>query len=355
MRGFQICLVFLLGSAAHALPQKNAEGRILSIFSVVNFPNIECKATVNENGGAYSGLMGTCLSSTECSDRAGEKKGSCGSGFGVCCVKSLKACGGDVSYNNTYIANVNYPTVLPSGANTCKYTVKRDGAICQLRLDFQDVVLVAGSTPGDQTATAPGRLFAVGNSGIEPPAISGTLTGDHMYVEVLAGSTDPTITLATLTGQTTQKWNIQVSQIKCDSQWKAPKDCTQWFTTNTGTIRSYNTRGTTKQELNGQNIMICIRQNKGFSGAVFTAQSFQVGGSTAKAGVGGANCASGNAQGALTIPGANTFCLGNLAPTNAQVNNAPVTVAKGPLRVHHYSSTSTAGTRTGFVIDYNQI
>ena len=62
-----------------------------------------------------------------------------------------------------------------------------------------------------------------------------------VYVEV-AGSTDPTITLATLTGQTTQKWNIQVSQIHCDSQWKAPKDCTQWFTTNTGTIRSYNTR-----------------------------------------------------------------------------------------------------------------
>ena len=69
--------------------------------------------------------------------------------------------------------------MLPSGANTCKYTVKADGDICQLRLDFQDVVLVAGSTPGDQTATAPGRLFAVGNSGIEPPALSGTLTGDH--------------------------------------------------------------------------------------------------------------------------------------------------------------------------------
>ena len=53
---------------------------------------------MNENGGAYSGLIGTCVSSTECSDRAGEKKGSCGSGFGVCCVKSLKACGGDVSH-----------------------------------------------------------------------------------------------------------------------------------------------------------------------------------------------------------------------------------------------------------------
>jgi len=259
-----------------------------------------------------------------------------------------------VSHNNTYIANVDYPTVLPTGANTCKYTVKPDGDICQLRLYFQDVVLVAGATPGDQTATAPGRLVAVGNSGIEPPAISGTLTGDHMYVEV-AGSSDPTITLTTLAGQTTQKWNIQVSQIECDSQWKAPKDCTQWFTSNTGTIRSYNTRGTTSQELNGQNVLICIRQNEGFSGAVFTAQSFQVGSSTAGAGVGGAACMTGQGQGHITITGANIFCKSKLAPTTSQVNNAPVTVAKGPLRVNHYASTVTGGTRTGFVIDYNQI
>ena len=101
--------------------------------------------------------------------------------------------------------------------------------------------------------------------------------------------------------------------------------------------------------------MICIRQNEGFSGAVFTAQSFQVGSTIAGAGVGGAACASGSAQGAITIPGANIFCKSKLAPTNSQVNNAPVTVTKGPLRVHHYSSTTTAGTRTGFVIDYNQI
>ena len=103
--------------------------------------------------------------------------------------------------------------------------------------------------------------------------------------------------------------------------------------------------------------MICIRQNEGFSGAVFTAQSFQVGSSssTAEAGVGGAACASGSAQGAVTIPGANILCKRRLAPTTSQVNNAPVTVTKGPLRVHHYHSTTTAGTRTGFIIDYNQI
>ena len=115
------------------------------------------------------------------------------------------------------------------------------------------------------------------------------------------------------------------------------------------------TRGTTSQELNGQNVLICIRQNEGFSGAVFTAQSFQVGSSTAGAGVGGAACMTGQGQGHITITGANIFCKSKLAPTTSQVNNAPVTVAKGPLRVNHYASTVTGGTRTGFVIDYNQI
>ena len=70
---------------------------VFSIFSVVNFPNKDCRATENEDGGARSGLMGTCLSSTECNDISGMKRGSCASGFGVCCVKTLKECGGTVS------------------------------------------------------------------------------------------------------------------------------------------------------------------------------------------------------------------------------------------------------------------
>ena len=81
--------------------------------------------------------------------------------------------------------------------------------------------------------------------------------------------------------------------------------------------------------------MICICQIEGFSGAVLTALSFQVGSTTAGAGVVGAACGSGQAQGAVTIPGANIFCKSKLAPTTSQVNNAPVTMAKGPLRVHH--------------------
>ena len=79
--------------------------------------------------------------------------------------------------------------------------------------------------------------------------------------------------------------------------------------------------------------------------AVFTALSFQVGPTTAGAGIDGAACgSSGQAQGAVTIPGANIFCKSKLAPTTSQVYNAPVTVAKGPpgtpLFLHNYSRLS---------------
>ena len=54
--------------------------------------------------------------------------------------------------------------------------------------------------------------------------------------------------------------------------------------------------------------------------AVFTALSFQVGPTTAGAGIDGAACgSSGQAQGAVTIPGAKIFCKSKLAPTTSQV------------------------------------
>ena len=122
---------------------------------------------------------------------------------------------------------MDYPTVLPAGANTCAYTIQRQGDICQLRLDFQDVVLTTNAN-GLVDATAGGRLVAAGNSGNDPPAVSGTLSGDHsentlhlncvlkkitnhfllllVYVEVVGQ--DPTITITTLAANANQKWNV---------------------------------------------------------------------------------------------------------------------------------------------------
>ena len=83
--------------------------------------------------------------------------------------------------NNTYVANVGYPTALTTGAaRTCTYTVNRIGGnnICQLRLDFQTVVITTG-TKGVTNTTSGSTIQALGKSGVEPPLVSGTLSGDH--------------------------------------------------------------------------------------------------------------------------------------------------------------------------------
>merc|ERR1719262_1542553 len=263
----------LLAIATVAGTVSARDERILPLFNVVQFKTDECQATSSETGGDYSGLKGTCAA-----------------GFGVCCVKTLYACGGTVSHNNTYIGNVGYPTVLAAGANSCAYTVTRDGEICQIRLDFQDVFLVIGTNGITTAAGAGGAIAAAGGSGHEPPNVSGELTGQHMYVEVK--DQDPTITITTLASNNNQKWNIRVQQIPCNDPWKALKDCTQWFTANTGTVRSYNARATTKKELGGQDMTICIRQNVGMCGAVFTDVTFSVG-------INIADIANGQAQGTL--------------------------------------------------------
>lgn len=351
MRGFQALALLLLGTAAHAAPQEQGEGRVLSIFSVVNFPNLACRATENEDGGARSGLMGTCLSSTECNDISGMKRGSCASGFGVCCVKTLKECGGTVSNNNTYIANKDYPTALAAGVNTCEYTVTRQGEICQLRLDFQDVVL--DTNANGLTDNTVGRIVATGGSGNEPPAVSGTLSGDHMYVEV--NDQDPKITITTVAGAANQKWNIQVSQIACDSPFKAPRDCTQYMTENVGQVRSYNTRGATAKELAGQNMKVCIRQNKGMSGARFTAATFEVGSQVMMAGAIGATCGAIGTGNALTIPGAGIFCNAVLSTTENDVASAPITVKGGPACLVHVTDAAGVAMSQGFILNYSQI
>ena len=88
--------------------------------------------------------------------------------------------------------------------------------------------------------------------------------------------------------------------IECDSAWKAPKDCTQYFTGNTGNIASFNNDCGTgtfnlagKAELTSQDMRICIRQNAGRSQIIYNAAiDFGVNLDTINdAGV-GTNCAS---------------------------------------------------------------
>ena len=92
----------------------------LSLFSIVQFPNLEC------NTGDATTPYGTCLASSECSSKGGTSTGNCAAGFGVCCVVLVSTCGSSVSANTSYIRNPGYPsTYTPTNAGTCTYTINK--------------------------------------------------------------------------------------------------------------------------------------------------------------------------------------------------------------------------------------
>jgi len=226
----------------------------LSLFSVVQFPNDECTSSTTSPT-----TMGTCLTSSECTSRSGTGSGSCAAGFGVCCVVSTSTCGASVSTNITYIRNPGYPSsYTPTSAGTCSFTIdKASDDICQLRLDFETMSGYTATTAGACTAS----FQATGQAGKNPPAICGTNTDYHMYVEFGASATD-SITLQHTLDATQKSWNILARQISCTASWKAPTDCVQYFTGVSGNVKSYNFAGS--QILQSQNYNNCMRQEMGY-------------------------------------------------------------------------------------------
>eukprot|EP00091_Calanus_sinicus_P009317 TRINITY_DN21845_c0_g1_i1.p1 TRINITY_DN21845_c0_g1~~TRINITY_DN21845_c0_g1_i1.p1 ORF type:complete len:150 (-),score=31.96 TRINITY_DN21845_c0_g1_i1:39-464(-) len=81
---------------------RNSSGRVISLFSVIRFPNIECQDS--------DGTKGECYTATECSGRGGTYTTSCANGLGVCCyiVQESDGMVTDVTLNNTYIRNSGY-------------------------------------------------------------------------------------------------------------------------------------------------------------------------------------------------------------------------------------------------------
>ena len=99
------------------------EGKALSVFNVVKFPNSAC--------GATNGYNGTCYTSSECSSLGGTASGTCASSFGVCCVFNL-LCGATTSANTTYATINTFST--STDADPCTYTYcKCSEDVCKLR------------------------------------------------------------------------------------------------------------------------------------------------------------------------------------------------------------------------------
>jgi len=231
-------------------------GKAFSLFSIVQFPNQQC------TGASSSTTYGTCYTSSECSAKGGSADGNCAAGFGVCCVIYTSTCGTSISTNTTYIRNPGYPSsYTATSASTCSYTIKKvSDDICQLRLDFQTF---SGFATATTVSTCTDTLAVTGQTGVDPPSICGTNTGYHMYAEFGATSTDSismTLTYGSSGLTTAKTFNILARQISCTATWKAPTDCTQFFTGVTGNVQSYNFG----QLLNGQYYTNCIRTERGY-------------------------------------------------------------------------------------------
>merc|ERR1712223_1479996 len=124
--GISVAIILLLALTQECLTQ---EGKSISIFNVVKFPNDACEGTGDQSG--------TCYTAEECSSIGGSNAGSCAEGYGVCCTISLTCTTGSMSHttsqNNTHL--ILAATTTPP--QQCNYAIcPLSSGICRIRLDF---------------------------------------------------------------------------------------------------------------------------------------------------------------------------------------------------------------------------
>merc|ERR1712156_14566 len=247
------------------------DGKIFSLFSIVQFKNTACQSSVSLASGSTQYRNGTCYTQSECSNKGGSAKGNCAAGFGVCCVFLYDDDSQtQINYNDTYIQNPNYPSTYGE-SNSITYTVNKcSDDICWLRLDFETFTM-EGPTATDEGATTAGTgackdTFTVTSSTSSGsyPVICGDNTGQHIYVDI-GNESSGTATLAfAFTGASTQrKWDIKVAQIQCGTRYTPSEGCFQEHRGYTGTIKSFNFNTAAGPHLENQNYAACVRREAG--------------------------------------------------------------------------------------------
>merc|ERR1712240_57835 len=292
-----LLLVLLLVLQTATAEPKNSTDRMekaLSVFTVVEFPNIVCNAQGNTRNG-------TCYTRSECVAKGGSASGSCASSFGVCCVFETSC--GDVTLaeNNTYFTS----TDIERGSN-CRLTVcKCSNDICQLRLDFETFVLNVPITKASASTTTGNSQANIGNAGTFTqggtchvdtfgvsapgsttiPTICGTNTGEHMYVPASDQCNVLSANIGSTSTSTAGAFSIKITQIPCSSPVLPPRGCLQYFYGSpTGTVASYNYAGNdgegtpgTSQLLANHHYNACIRNERSYCSICYWATTITTG------------------------------------------------------------------------------
>merc|ERR1711935_614828 len=186
---------------------------------------------------------------------------------------------GSITQDLTHIQNADFPgseTALnaPAPAAILRAVNIMGGAnICAIKLEFINVVLAApdGGTCADRiTVTTPARNPGAG-FGIE--ALCGTLTGQHLYVDVntIGGAMAATVNINTVAITGARMWKILVRQIECNDVNLPPAGCLQYHTGLAGQITSFNGALTAnaQQMIQNQNYLICIKQADGMCSVTY--------------------------------------------------------------------------------------
>jgi len=393
-----LCLLFV-ASVATALPTRDKKA--FSLFSVVTFPNKECTTQMTPP------MNGICVTADECQnsgDVVATKSGNCASGFGVCCLRTVEGNpGANINTALTYIQSPDFPAAVTALNNAADppavinraFNIQGGANVCQVRFDFitGDVdgplaaTVAGGNGPfaGDCTTdvisvTTPAR--GANTAGIGIPALCGTLTGQHLYVDVnslTGGAMAATLNIDTAAAAAARMWKILARCVNCnDEEYRAPSGCAQFHTGASGRISSFN--GAPAVAANGQLMLndltysICIRPVAGAcgvtlveanspapGGAAVVPDSFNLNGPVTGANAGksgiGTECAQSwlgvvtpQIQNAAKNP---RICGGVLNANDNQATAAPVDTVGFTIGVVSDGDTSNAAA-TGFDLLYTQ-
>jgi len=194
-----------------------------------------------------------------------------------------------------------------------------------------------------------------------------------VYAEFGTTSTDTVSVTMTYASTTSAKsFNILARQISCNAEWKAPADCTQYFTGTSGSVQSYNFQG--GQLLVSQQYTNCIRTERGYCGILWKESSstspdpFQMTANPSAAAEATAcpnsyiyipNLSPDGIQGlptaVTTLEFYSMLCGANIGVDGGSVSLALAT-RQQPFIVGVFTSTSAlTSPTTGFNIDYTQL
>ncbi|XP_055376739.1 uncharacterized protein LOC129608957 [Condylostylus longicornis] len=238
---------------------QSRQARFFPFYTIGRFSNDLC---IGKNL-----MSGTCVIKGECSDNGGVATGSCSTitKQAVCCVYQ-QSCGTTTAFNNTYFYNRGYPGTFPGGSSCTLIVEPCDSGICQLRIDF----LAFSLAPPNGDGTCNIDYFSVNGGSSRVPRICGENSGSHVYVN-FNGENPITLSILTTASFTfNRQWQMQVSQISCNSPNLAPSGCLQYYFDTSGTVQSFNYGSAASSALNSiglpgtrqianQQYGICIR------------------------------------------------------------------------------------------------